>query len=551
MFYSPPAVKTARKNIKLLSAADKLAIKKIKNEKYKNVLGKQEKQLNHYLSTYTDPDYLPQSITKEYEFPKYFYYTVNKRDGTVVQKRTRVDSKTFKNFMKNTEKQRQAKEQGLYNITNNPININIDMPAPTPKFKKPKSINDILGNVNFGDTSNQKKIYGRDRRYEDTGPSIIQYSEKLPPSTSIIPFDGEELIESIPSYTPIKKNIDIKKIKYDEDKLSDKEIRAILAAQPRVPLDIYVWSNWKKFRDLLESVGQTPHYDKRSTAQKAEWSRLLAHDFFKQFFNTRTGKLMITTPSDYKKLKSFGTRNYLIYRPTGTTKQEKEIKLKSEREFIDVVLKIDPSLEIIPFIGEDLIESIPSYTPIKKNITIKSSKKNPFALDRRKQEEKKIDITNRYTILGISPYDEIDFSDIKKIYKKLALQYHPDKAKKGDAKLAEKQFILIDNAYKSFLADHEAGIKFTPLPKPKPERPRPASINEEIANREEEIAELKEQLSRINSWKARDSINSKIESIEKSINMLKQIFNYEQETEEKKTPVAKKTPTKKKSTAKK
>jgi hypothetical protein len=184
MFYSPPAVSAARKNIKLLSSADKLAIKKIKNEKYKTVLGKQEKQLNHYLSTYTDPDYLPQSITKEYEFPKYFYYTVNKRDGEVVQKRTRVDSKTFKNFMKNPEKRRQAKEQGLYNITDKPININFDIPAPTPKFKKPKSINDILGNVNFGDTSNQKKIYGRDRRYEDTGPSIIQYSEKLSPATS-------------------------------------------------------------------------------------------------------------------------------------------------------------------------------------------------------------------------------------------------------------------------------------------------------------------------------------------------------------------------------
>ena len=209
MFYSAPAVKTARKNIKLLSSADKLAIKKIKNEKYKTVLGKQERQLNHYLSTYTNPDYLPQSITKEYEFPKYFYYTVNKRDGTVVQKRARVDSKTFKNFMKNPEKRRQAKEQGLYNITDKPININFDIPAPTPKFKKPKSINDILGNVNFDNNPNQKKIYARDRRYEDTGPSIIQYSEKLSPAI-ILPFEGEELIEAIPSYTPIKKNIDIK-----------------------------------------------------------------------------------------------------------------------------------------------------------------------------------------------------------------------------------------------------------------------------------------------------------------------------------------------------
>jgi hypothetical protein len=111
------AVQKARRNIKLLEDADKLAISKIKapqNQKYKNVLSKQEAQLHHYLKQYTDPNYLPSAITKEYEFPKYFYYTVNGKNG-IAHKRTRTDSAMFAKFMNNPEKKQQAEAQGLFN----------------------------------------------------------------------------------------------------------------------------------------------------------------------------------------------------------------------------------------------------------------------------------------------------------------------------------------------------------------------------------------------------------------------------------------------------
>jgi hypothetical protein len=111
------SVSRARINIKLLEEADRLALAKLSKKElkkpYRRVLTEQEKQLHHYLSQYTDPNYLPKSITKEYESPKYFYYTINSKLHGRVQKRTRVDSAMFKRFMKSESKRKLAREQGI------------------------------------------------------------------------------------------------------------------------------------------------------------------------------------------------------------------------------------------------------------------------------------------------------------------------------------------------------------------------------------------------------------------------------------------------------
>jgi hypothetical protein len=410
MFYSPPSIKAARQNIKTLEAADRVAIKKIKSQKYKTILGKQERQLHHYLAEYINPDYLPKSITKEYEFPKYFYYTVNSKANGEIQKRTRIDSKLFKKFMGNRVKREEAKAQGLFNITDTPIKKNIDMMAPTPKPKtKPeKSMRDILGNVGFSDdTPNRPKLYSYDRRYQDTGPEQLRQTEileilknnpeiaqelsnfdedelfdflynatakKKVPSLKILPFEGEELIESMPSHTPTKKNITIQRkakepIYYsdDEELLTKKELETMFAAQKYLKgdrIEYYVTErNVKLFRDLLESVGQVPRdYDKLSDMKKNKLAEFLARDFYKKF-----NIISLSDSPNYKALKSFGTRNNLIYKPKDTTKQEKKFKLESEKKFITAVLRtVKPSLKILPFEGEELIESMPSHTPTKK-----------------------------------------------------------------------------------------------------------------------------------------------------------------------------------------
>jgi hypothetical protein len=161
------AVQKARQNMKLLEDADKLAISKIKapkNQKYKNILHAQEEQLHHYLKQYAD-NYLPKGITKEYEFPKYFYYTVNGKNG-IVHKRTSTDSAMFAKFMNNPEKKAMAEAQGL--------------------FSKP---------IKTKRTSNLP-----------VSPPV-----KKKPSLDIIPFDGEYLEESMPSHVPTKKNITIQR----------------------------------------------------------------------------------------------------------------------------------------------------------------------------------------------------------------------------------------------------------------------------------------------------------------------------------------------------
>jgi hypothetical protein len=220
------ATQKARRNIKLLEEADHDAINKVGEPRFKKILTEQEKQLHHYLAQYIDPNYLPKGITKEYEFPKYFYYTVNSKKHGVVQKRTRTDSAMFKRFMKNKSKKEQAKAQGIFKITDEPIKININVPSTKKKnTKKPIPSYEV-----------------EKPQYENTGDIRMRIQEKIP-SLEIIPFEGEELIESIPSHAPTKKNITIKKPqrKTDDELILEllEEIGAYedLAPVPEIAID--------------------------------------------------------------------------------------------------------------------------------------------------------------------------------------------------------------------------------------------------------------------------------------------------------------------------
>lgn len=180
-------IKKARKNIKLLEDADKLAIRKIHEPKYKNILTEQKKQLHHYLMQYKDPDYLPKSITKEYEFPKYFYYNVNSKKHGVVRKRTRTDSAMFAKFMTNPEKKAMAEAQGL--------------------FSKPLK---TMRTSNFDD-----------KTLMDFLDSLVEENKKSQKVKHVKNTPFEELEEAIPSYEPIKKNITITKKQAPKSKTSD------------------------------------------------------------------------------------------------------------------------------------------------------------------------------------------------------------------------------------------------------------------------------------------------------------------------------------------
>jgi hypothetical protein len=175
------ATKKARRNIKLLEEADHDAINKVGEPRFKKILTEQEKQLHHYLAQYTDPNYLPKGITKEYEFPKYFYYTVNSKKHGVVQKRTRTDSAMFKRFMKNKSKKEQAKAQGIFKITDNPIKIKIDLPSSQLNTKTKKKINKIIGNVDMGDMGNIPNIIdiGNIKNYMNEDIHDFEYSKTL------------------------------------------------------------------------------------------------------------------------------------------------------------------------------------------------------------------------------------------------------------------------------------------------------------------------------------------------------------------------------------
>eukprot|EP00536_Pseudo-nitzschia_multiseries_P014919 jgi/Psemu1/40563/gm1.40563_g len=70
-----------------------------------------------------------------------------------------------------------------------------------------------------------------------------------------------------------------------------------------------------------------------------------------------------------------------------------------------------------------------------------------------KNNKKQFDSDNYYTILGLTK--KAKEKEIKKAYRKLALQYHPDKVKEGeDAEEAENIFVKVSEAY-SILSDKE------------------------------------------------------------------------------------------------
>jgi len=69
-----------------------------------------------------------------------------------------------------------------------------------------------------------------------------------------------------------------------------------------------------------------------------------------------------------------------------------------------------------------------------------------------KSTKKQFKSEDYYTILGLSKGAKP--KDIKKAYRKLALQYHPDKVKEDEKEEAEKIFITVSQAY-SILSDEK------------------------------------------------------------------------------------------------
>lgn len=109
--------KQALNNIALLEKADDIALTNLSNNilkpKYRKVLTAQDKDLKHYLDVYKTPDALPLKIANTFEFPNYFYYEGNSKTKGKINRRTRLDGKMFKKFMKNNTKREMAKAQGI------------------------------------------------------------------------------------------------------------------------------------------------------------------------------------------------------------------------------------------------------------------------------------------------------------------------------------------------------------------------------------------------------------------------------------------------------
>jgi DnaJ homolog subfamily C member 3 len=71
---------------------------------------------------------------------------------------------------------------------------------------------------------------------------------------------------------------------------------------------------------------------------------------------------------------------------------------------------------------------------------------------RTEQALKKSKQKDYYKILGVSP--DLDDHSLKRVYRKLALQYHPDKVQDGDKAEAEARFAELNEAYE-VLSDPE------------------------------------------------------------------------------------------------
>jgi DnaJ-domain-containing protein 1 len=418
-------IKRARKNIKLLEDADHDAINKVGESRFKKILTEQEKQLHHYLAQYSDPDYLPAGITKEYEFPKYFYYTVNSKKHGVVQKRTRTDSAMFKRFMKNNSKKEQAKAQGIFKIIDEPIKIKIDMAPAYPKKKK-SDYKSLLGNINLGD------------------------------------FDDKE---------PIKKKLfDFQDPKYEYTGQSKPYMRESIEDPKRKKINQLI----RNIENLIEKLGHTENYDDR----------------FKIILKIRN------LEEDMEDI--------MADRAPKKRKQEiKSIKKTIEYEG-NKPSKGNPTVEQIDeHFLKKIIEEILNEQPKPKK------SKAPAATD-------VLDTSSRYTILGVPP--NATTADIKKAYKKLVLKYHPDKT--GGNKEMTRNFIIIDDAYKSLLAELSAS---TPIYTTLADFSKPIPIDVEIAQKEAEIVILENKLPSAPNMVAKHRIMSEIKRLKDLVGLLKKI----------------------------
>ena len=80
------------------------------------------------------------------------------------------------------------------------------------------------------------------------------------------------------------------------------------------------------------------------------------------------------------------------------------------------------------------------------------SEKLRAALRDAKVALKKSKVKDYYKVLGVDK--DVDEKTLKKVYRRLALQNHPDKAADGDKEAAEKRFADINEAYE-VLSDPE------------------------------------------------------------------------------------------------
>ena len=119
--------------------------------------------------------------------------------------------------------------------------------------------------------------------------------------------------------------------------------------------------------------------------------------------------------------------------------------------FLDFLVSVAVSDQYLSDSEEQLLNEICNRLGIhsKSLNSILSRKRFISENQRRKQASPKVrysSLTKSYKILGLE--DTVSFNEVKKAYRELAKQYHPDKIRNKDLKeQAKKQFQLITEAY--------------------------------------------------------------------------------------------------------